>query len=41
LPARVRTFIDFLGENIRLEDLDLARTRNGEWRVSSARAQLR
>jgi DNA-binding transcriptional LysR family regulator len=41
LPARVRTFIDFLGDNIRLEDLDLARTRNGEWRVRSARAQLR
>src|ERR1700704_5670736 len=41
LPARVRTFIDFLGENIRLEDLDLACTRNGEWRGRSARAQLR
>jgi DNA-binding transcriptional LysR family regulator len=41
LPARVRAFIDFLGANIRLEDLDLARTRNGEWRVRSARAQLR
>jgi DNA-binding transcriptional LysR family regulator len=36
LPARVRAFIDFLGENIRLDDLDLERTRSGEWRVRSA-----
>jgi DNA-binding transcriptional LysR family regulator len=41
LPARVRTFIDFLGENIRLDDLDPARTRNGEWQAKSACAQLR
>jgi DNA-binding transcriptional LysR family regulator len=41
LPARVRAFIDFLGENIRLDNLDLERTRNGEWQVRSARAQLR
>ena len=41
LPARVRAFIDFLGENIRLDDLDLERTRNDEWRVRSARARLR
>ncbi len=41
LPARVRAFIDFLGENIRLDDLDLERTRNGDWRVRSDRAQLR
>ena len=41
LPARVRAFIDFLGENIQLDHLDLERTRNGEWRVSSTRAQRR
>jgi hypothetical protein len=41
LPARVRAFIDFLGENIQLDNLDLERTRNGEWRVRSVRAQLR
>jgi DNA-binding transcriptional LysR family regulator len=41
LPARVRAFIDFLGENIRLDNLDLGRTRNGEWQVRSARTQLR
>jgi DNA-binding transcriptional LysR family regulator len=41
LPARVRAFIDFLGANIRLDNLDLERTRNGEWRVRSVRSQLR
>lgn len=33
LPARVRTFIDFLGDQIRIDDTSLARGRDGKWKI--------
>lgn len=33
LPARVRAFIDFLGDQIRIDDTSLARGRDGKWKI--------
>jgi len=34
LPARVRAFIDFLADDIRVPDLGLHRTVQGKWRLT-------
>ncbi len=36
LPARVRAFIDFLGERIRVGDPALTLEKSGRWRVTSS-----
>jgi DNA-binding transcriptional LysR family regulator len=38
LPARVRAFIDFLGDQIRVDDTSLARGRDGKWRIARSAA---
>ncbi|WOH51145.1 LysR substrate-binding domain-containing protein [Bradyrhizobium sp. sBnM-33] len=34
LPARVRAFIDFLGDHVRIDSVSLARGRQGKWKVA-------
>lgn len=34
LPARVRAFIDFLSDRIRIDDTSLARGRDGKWKIA-------
>ncbi|MEH2531004.1 DNA-binding transcriptional LysR family regulator [Bradyrhizobium sp. AZCC 1588] len=34
LPARVRAFIDFLGDHIRIDSVSLVRGRQGKWKVA-------
>jgi DNA-binding transcriptional LysR family regulator len=39
LPARVRAFIDFLGDHIRIDEASLARSPDGRWKIGSHRLQ--
>jgi DNA-binding transcriptional LysR family regulator len=40
LPARVRAFIDFLSDQIRIDDACLARGPDGTWRIASSKAPM-
>jgi DNA-binding transcriptional LysR family regulator len=41
LPARVRAFIDFLSDRIRIDDTGLARNPDGSWRIVSSARSMR